>query len=117
VDTPVAQPLATRNAARNDIKVRVVVDVGVFSTHVGVSDTHVGVSVWQVETAAAQPLATRNAARTDIKVRVVADVDGDQMEDVALIAVRRPLHLLSHRKYALISFRKSTPPQNRQLII
>ena len=44
-----------------------------------------------MDAAAAQPLATRDAARNDIRVRVVADVDGDQMEDVALIAVRTPM--------------------------
>mmetsp|Transcript_44347 Transcript_44347/g.105657 ORF Transcript_44347/g.105657 Transcript_44347/m.105657 type:complete len:1000 (+) Transcript_44347:34-3033(+) len=51
-----------------------------------------GLPIWddltgvKVGAAVATPLATRNAARDDIKVRVVADVDGDQMEDVALIA-------------------------------
>ena len=29
----------------------------------------------------------------------------------------RGLRILSHRMYVLISFRKSTPPQNRQLIV
>ena len=52
----------------------------------------------------------------DLGVAIVV-VDGVARQPLSLLRLLREKELLSHSMYLLNCFRKSTPPQNRQLFV